>query len=336
MRVARLTSGVVAIVLAAAAVEAAAPGTSAPCGPGSTAAAIAGARACLKAGGRCVVRRDAAYHRYRFHCHVRRLRAFAPPVPRTSPDAPPQLPAPPTTTVGALVDVGGYRLFLECAGAGSPTVVFEAGATANSTGYKQLQYALAAETRVCTYDRPGTELSRSERRPAAVPPTSETFARELHTALANANVPGPYVLAGGSFGGILISAFAAHYLDEVAGLVYFDGFAPGTAASYGRTLNPVEPWDGRADFARLNALDLGSRPVVVLGTTYLGEAADLRRRTTNLIAAEAPQYGHVVSLDAPGLVYELVRVVVAAVRSGEPLPPCARTVIARLVRRCTP
>ncbi|HEY9468026.1 MAG TPA: alpha/beta fold hydrolase [Propionibacteriaceae bacterium] len=40
------------------------------------------------------------------------------------------------------------------------------------------------------------------------------------------NVPGPYVLAGHSFGGLYALTFAARYPDEVAGLVLVDSTAP--------------------------------------------------------------------------------------------------------------
>jgi pimeloyl-ACP methyl ester carboxylesterase len=50
--------------------------------------------------------------------------------------------------------------------------------------------------------------------------------------LANANLPRPYLLVGASFGGLLISTFAARYPEDVAGLVYFDALAPGSAEGY--------------------------------------------------------------------------------------------------------
>jgi pimeloyl-ACP methyl ester carboxylesterase len=302
------------------------------CRSGATSARIGGAHVCLKPGARCKSRHDGAYHRYRFHCHSGRLTRFRPP---KGPPKPPTLPEPPAPT-GRLVDVGGYRLLLECVGRAPPTVVFESGATASRFGARKAQYALRSNTRVCTYDRPGTLGSASDARPASVPPTSETFARELHTVLTNANVPGPYVLVGSSFGGLLISTFTARYPDDVAGLVYLDALAPGSAEGY-LQLGPLpEPWDGLADLDRLRALSFGSRPVVVLATQNPGQSADIRGRGTNVIVAEAPQYGHVVVLIAPGLAYVAIRVAVKAVGAGGPLPRCAETPLAPLVHTCTP
>jgi pimeloyl-ACP methyl ester carboxylesterase len=305
------------------------------CGPGATAATIGGKHVCLRRGQRCAKSRDRAYHRYRFHCHSGRLTRF-PAAPQ--PARPPTLAEPPAPA-GQLVDVGGYRLHLECAGTGSPTVVLEPGATATRILGRKVQYALSSETRVCSYDRPGTTTggpSASDPRPPGVAPTSETFARELSALLVNANIPGPYVLAGASFGGLLISAFTARYPDAVAGLVFVDALAPGSAEGFVRVGGSPEPWDGSGDLDRLRALNFGNRPVVALTTQSPGEIPDLRRRSTNILVAEAPQYSHFVFVETPGLAYEAIRVAVAAVRSGGALPSCARTPLARLATRCTP
>jgi pimeloyl-ACP methyl ester carboxylesterase len=48
----------------------------------------------------------------------------------------------------------------------------------------------------------------------------------VHTLLERAEVPGPYVLAGHSFGGLYVQTFAANYPDQVAGLVLLDSTAP--------------------------------------------------------------------------------------------------------------
>ena len=44
--------------------------------------------------------------------------------------------------------------------------------------------------------------------------------------LRRGNVPGPYVLAGHSFGGLYVLTYAARYPDQVAGLVLVDTTAP--------------------------------------------------------------------------------------------------------------
>jgi pimeloyl-ACP methyl ester carboxylesterase len=44
------------------------------------------------------------------------------------------------------------------------------------------------------------------------------------------HVPGPYVLAGHSFGGLYVQTFAARYPNEVVGMVLVDSTAPASAA----------------------------------------------------------------------------------------------------------
>jgi pimeloyl-ACP methyl ester carboxylesterase len=58
------------------------------------------------------------------------------------------------------------------------------------------------------------------------PQDAEETAAGLHTLLDPAHIPGPYVLAGHSFGGLYVLSFAATYPDQVAGLVLLDPTAP--------------------------------------------------------------------------------------------------------------
>jgi pimeloyl-ACP methyl ester carboxylesterase len=69
-------------------------------------------------------------------------------------------------------NIGGYRLAYECAGAGSPTVILEAGYTASGidTYGSLILPELARRTRACTYDRAGDGLS--DPRPASVHPVT--------------------------------------------------------------------------------------------------------------------------------------------------------------------
>lgn len=123
---------------------------------------------------------------------------------------------------GRLVDVGPYRLHLECTGSGGPTVVLEPGGGASAATLGWIAPAVARDTRVCTYDRAGRGWSDA----AAGTPDGAQIATDLHTLLERANVPGPYVLAGHSFGGLYVMSFAEQYPDQVAGLVLVDSTAP--------------------------------------------------------------------------------------------------------------
>ncbi len=128
---------------------------------------------------------------------------------------------------GQLVDVGGHSLHLNCAGSGSPTVVLEPGGGEMSSNLGWIAPGVARDTRVCVYDRAGRGWSE----PADTPQDGAQIAADLHTLLHRAHVPGPYVLAGHSFGGLYVLAFAARYPDEVAGMVLVDSTAPASAAA---------------------------------------------------------------------------------------------------------
>jgi pimeloyl-ACP methyl ester carboxylesterase len=122
---------------------------------------------------------------------------------------------------GQLVDVGGHKLYLSCVGSGSPTVVLEPGAGGTSSQMGWITPEVAAHTRVCVYDRAGRGWSE----PADTVQDGAQIAVDLHTLLHRAGVTGPYILAGHSFGGLYVRVFAAHYPDEVAGLVLIDSTA---------------------------------------------------------------------------------------------------------------
>jgi pimeloyl-ACP methyl ester carboxylesterase len=130
---------------------------------------------------------------------------------------------------GQLIDVGGHRLHLSCTGSGTPTVVLEPGGGEMSSNLGWITPAVARDTRVCVYDRAGRGWSD----PADTPQDGAQIATDLHTLLQRGHVPGPYVLAGHSFGGLYVLAFAARYPDEVAGMVLVDSTAPASAARQG-------------------------------------------------------------------------------------------------------
>jgi len=56
---------------------------------------------------------------------------------------------------GELIDVGGYRLHLNCTGEGAPTVVLDAGLGGSSLDWALVQPELSRSTRTCSYDRAG-------------------------------------------------------------------------------------------------------------------------------------------------------------------------------------
>jgi pimeloyl-ACP methyl ester carboxylesterase len=117
-----------------------------------------------------------------------------------------------------MIDVGGRRLAFSSSGTGSPTVVLETGLGAESSEWGFIQCSVAEFTRVCRYDRAGRGASDRAPRPR----TASQMVDDLHALLCIANVPGPYVLVGHSFGGLLMRLYAHRYGSTVRGLLLVD------------------------------------------------------------------------------------------------------------------
>lgn len=127
-------------------------------------------------------------------------------------------PAPRPTLSGEKIDVGGYNLYIDCKGTGSPTVILESGLEGDVVTWKNVHPEVAKFTRVCRYDRAG--LAHSDYGP--MPRDAKLTAQNLHTLLTTADIAPPYILAGHSFGGLLIRRYAFDFPDEVTGMVFVD------------------------------------------------------------------------------------------------------------------
>ncbi len=138
---------------------------------------------------------------------------------------------------GRLVDVGsGRRLHLYCTGVGSPTVVLEAGlGDFSEQSWYKVQPGIASFTRVCSYDRAGLGWSA----PVSAPPVADEIVRDLHTLLQVADEHPPYLLVGHSQGGAIVRHYAAHYRDQVAGLLLLEG-----SHEDQKQIEPIPEWVG--------------------------------------------------------------------------------------------
>lgn len=153
------------------------------------------------------------------------LPTTTPSLPSTAASDSPSSVAPTSTPArfSGKIDVGGYKLQIRCIGAGSPTVVFDAGLGGSSltwvqpVGISPFQ-TTGTFTRACIYDRAG--VGESER--GAPPRDSKQIVRELHALLANAAISPPYVLVGHSFGGHNVRLYTSQHPDEVTGMVLVD------------------------------------------------------------------------------------------------------------------
>jgi pimeloyl-ACP methyl ester carboxylesterase len=126
-----------------------------------------------------------------------------------------------------LYDVGGHKLYMECAGDGSPTVVFLHGWVndpefvphAAAAGVRDL---LTDDYRVCLYDRRNvgdSETVDAVQRPRHV-------VRDMRAVLDAGAIAPPYLLYAGSFGGLVAHAYLKQYPDDVMGMVLVDTMFP--------------------------------------------------------------------------------------------------------------
>lgn len=159
------------------------------------------------------------------------------------------------------VELGNNRtIYLECRGSGSPTVILVSGTggafdewthviDANGVAKPEdtaVLPAVARFTRVCAYDRPGTRRFDDSLTPSTSvpqPTTAQDDVADLHALMIAAHEPGPYVLVGASWGGMITRLYARTWPDEVAGLVFVDG----ASEFFQETLTP-EQW---TDWMRL-------------------------------------------------------------------------------------
>ena len=151
----------------------------------------------------------------------------------------------------------GHSLYLHCVGTGEPTVVLFNGLGERTPSWAWVQQRVSATTRVCAFDRAGEGWSGTG--PARQ--DGYQLASDLHELLRVARVPGPYVLAGHSVGGVYALVYAKQYPRDVAGVGLIDSATPyqfdlpdySSFYSLGRRLYSVMPSFARVGLARLTA-----------------------------------------------------------------------------------
>ena len=95
---------------------------------------------------------------------------------------------------GYVVETDGHKVYFNCEGKGSPTVVFLSGLGDDSSSWGSVFDESSQMTRSCKYDRDGLGLTGLY---GSLPPKARDAhdqVRELEQLLENADIPKPFVL----------------------------------------------------------------------------------------------------------------------------------------------
>jgi pimeloyl-ACP methyl ester carboxylesterase len=218
-----------------------------------------------------------------------------------------------------LVSVNGHRLAIWCRGVGSPTVILEHGIGygVDSASWATVQVGIAKETRVCRYDRAFVGHSADAKAGRSMPDLTSDLVALMTAAL----IPGPYILVGHSFGGLVVREFAKLHPRSVVGVVLVDG-SP-RSAIVGLDLGS-ERLNRTKVLPQLAALEkpgaLGRIPLVVItrgiaaGTTWRAEQAKMLKLSSSSRHVIATKSDHWIQLRQPDLVVRQVLTVLHTIR----------------------
>lgn len=123
---------------------------------------------------------------------------------------------------GQFINLGLHVMYIDCLGNKSPTVIFDVGLGDASANWLHIAKVLSNDVRVCLYDRAGYGWSD----PGPGSRTTAQIVHELNMLLESAEISGPYVIVGHSFGGFTARYFTATYPDKIAGMVLIDSSHP--------------------------------------------------------------------------------------------------------------
>ena len=123
---------------------------------------------------------------------------------------------------GRFINIGFQTMYVDCLGENKPTILVDVGIAESSASWYKIAKELSKNTRICLYDRAGygwSDSGRGER-------TTATIVHELKLLVKRAEIPGPYIMVGHSFGGFTARYFAAKFPEDVAGLELVDSSHP--------------------------------------------------------------------------------------------------------------
>lgn len=160
-----------------------------------------------------------------------------------------------------MAQVGRHRISACVFGDGSPVVVIEPAFGGSAEEWRPIAEAVAAYTKVVTYDRAPYGVSS----PAVDGRTPTDIALDLHGVLQALDITGPLVLVGHSRGGIYVRKYTAMFGDRVAGMVLVDSSSEGQETLL-RKYYPLP----------IRLLEALSVPLIVLSTRKLRGGGDRR------------------------------------------------------------
>jgi pimeloyl-ACP methyl ester carboxylesterase len=126
--------------------------------------------------------------------------------------------------LGELVTVDGRATHVRRLGDSDegPTVLFESGLSSPLEMWDWVQQAVAESVPTVSHDRAGVGWSQS----GPLPRKAVQITSELDLLLETIALPGPFVLVGHSYGGMLLRHFAQLHPEKIAGVVLLDAAHP--------------------------------------------------------------------------------------------------------------
>lgn len=132
--------------------------------------------------------------------------------------------------VGSLITVNDVNMHLYTTGTGDLPVVFTStiGQTMPYADTYALHSALANETSVAVYDKPGYGWSDFTSAPRDI----DTIVNEIHTLIDESELAKPFVYVAHGMGSFEALRYAQLYPEDVAGIVLIDGASPSFGAEF--------------------------------------------------------------------------------------------------------
>ena len=128
----------------------------------------------------------------------------------------------PFTPPGRFINIGFQTMYIDCLGSESPTILIDVGIAESSASWYRIAKRLSESARVCVYDRAGYGWSD----PGRGMRTTATIVHELNLLIKKAEIPGPFIVVGHSFGGFTARYLAAKFPKNILGLVLVDSSHP--------------------------------------------------------------------------------------------------------------